>query len=271
MSRKTDQEASFIVFLLLVIVVIIFAVISLLNYIVNWTVNWIGQNWIIAGLGIIAIGIIAGVLFLIKSQVEKRKIEEKNRLAEERERVLKEKEKLEEEEKNRLAEEREKFESEQKEKGLIKFLDADNNEKWGTSEEIEKWIKDDEEAKIKNLLINRIVQSIKNFQPTRKWPDEDSYHKELLGYLKVEYPDIKYEFQTGSSRPDLVIRNVAIEIKGPTDNNALDTLTTKCLKYSHYFDHLIMVLFDPQFSERHFKEVESGIHQYFPHVVIIRK
>ena len=227
-------------------------------------VMWIIENWIIVLLGIITIGAIFGVYYFIKFQKEKQEKEEKNKLSAER-RGLSEQEQF------KLTAEREKFEAEQKEKGLIKFLDRDNNEKWGTPEEIEKWKKDDEESKIKDLLINRIVQSIQKFQPARKWPDEDSYHKELLGYLKGEYPDIKYEFQTGSSRPDLVIGNIAIEIKGPTDNSALDTLTTKCLKYSHYFDHLIMVLFDPQFSERHFKEVESGIHHYFPHVVIIRK
>ena len=253
MSRKTDQEASFIIFLLLIIGVILYFI-----------VTWIIQNWILVFSGIIIIGAIIGVYYFIKFQKEKQEKEEKNKISVER-RGLWEQEQI------KLTAEREKFEAEQKEKGLIKFLDRDNNEKWGTPEEIEKWKKDDEESKIKDLLINRIVQSIQKFQPARKWPDEDSYHKELLGYLKGEYPDIKYEFQTGSSRPDLVIGNIAIEIKGPTDNSALDTLTTKCLKYSHYFDHLIMVLFDPQFSERHFKEVESGIHQYFPHVVIIRK
>ena len=253
MTRKNDPIASiFAIFFVILIIIAIFIVM------------WIIENWIIVLLGIITIGAIFGVYYFIKFQKEKQEKEEKNKISVER-RGLWEQEQI------KLTAEREKFEAEQKEKGLIKFLDRDNNEKWGTPEEIEKWKKDDEESKIKDLLINRIVQSIQKFQPARKWPDEDSYHKELLGYLKGEYPDIKYEFQTGSSRPDLVIGNIAIEIKGPTDNNALDTLTTKCLKYSHYFDHLIMVLFDPQFSERHFKEVESGIHHYFPHVVIIRK
>jgi len=245
-------------------------------------VLWIIENWIIVLSGIIIIGAIIGVYYFIKFQKEKQRKEEKNKLnterrrlwdqeTAEREKFEAEQKRLREQEQITLTAEREKFEVEQKEKGLIKFLDRDNNEKWGTPEEIEKWKKDDEESKIKDLLINRIVQSIKKFQPARKWPDEDSYHKELLGYLKGEYPDIKYEFQIGSSRPDLVIGNIAIEIKGPTDDDALNTLTTKCLKYSHHFDHLIMVLFDPQFSERHFKEVKSGIHHYFPHVVIIRK
>jgi hypothetical protein len=223
-------------------------------------VLWIIENWIIVLSGIIIIGAIIGVYYFIKFHKEKQRKEEKNKLNTERRRLWEQE-----------TAEREKFEAEQKEKGLINFLDRDNNEKWGTPEEIEKWKKDDEEAKIKDLLINRIVQSIKKFQPARKWLDEDSYHKELLGYLKGEYPDIKYEFQIGSSRPDLVIGNIAIEIKGPTDDDALNTLTTKCLKYSHHFDHLIMVLFDPYFSERHFKEVEEGIHRWFPHVVIIRK
>lgn len=132
-------------------------------------------------------------------------------------------------------------------------------------------INSNEDEKYKDLLLSQIVESINSFSPLKDWPDEASYQLELLGYLKRDYPDIQYELQTGSSRPDLVIRNIAIELKGPTDNQALDTLTTKCLKYSNYYDHLIIVLFNPTFSDRHFNEIRQGIDRYFPHVVIIKK
>jgi c-di-AMP phosphodiesterase-like protein len=200
MPRKNDPIGPIFAFIFVILIIIAIFIVM----------------WIIVLSGIIIIGAIIGVYYFLKFQKEKQEKEEKNKLSAERRGLW-------EQEQFKLTAEREKFEAEQKEKGLIKFLDRDNNEKWGTPEEIEKWKKDDEESKIKDLLINRIVQSIQKFQPARKWPDEDSYHKELLGYLKVEYPDIKYEFQTGSSRPDLVIGNIAIEIKGPTDNNALDT------------------------------------------------
>jgi len=127
------------------------------------------------------------------------------------------------------------------------------------------------ESLIKDILINKVVKSIEIFNPHKEWPDEDSYQKELLGYLKRDYAGIQYELQTGSSRPDLVIGNIAIEIKGPTDNQALDTLTTKCLKYSNYYDHLIIVLFKPIFTESNFNEIKQGIDKHFPHVKVIRK
>jgi hypothetical protein len=266
MSRKTDPVASIfaIFFVILMIIVIVI-------------VLWIIENWIIVLSGIIIIGAILGVYYLLKFQKEKQDSEEKIKISVERRRLW------DDPEQNKLAGEQNEKElieffdrsnfqdPEQKEEELISFSDRYNVPTLGTLEEIEKLKKGDDEDKIKDILINRIVQSIQKFQPARKWPDEDSYHKELLGYLSAEYPDIKYEFQIGSSRPDLVIGNIAIEIKGPTDDDALNTLTTKCLKYSHHFDHLIMILFDPYFSERHFKEVEDGIHRWFPHVVIIRK
>jgi len=79
------------------------------------------------------------------------------------------------------------------------------------------------------------------------------------------------EIQTGASRPDIVIDEIAIEVKGPTDNQALNTLTTKCLKYSQYYKHLIIVLFEPQFSESNYWEIVNGIKTYSPHVEVIRK
>jgi hypothetical protein len=105
MCRKTDQEASFIIFLLLIIGVIIYFI-----------VTWIIQNWILVFSGIIIIGAIIGVYYFIKFQKEKQEKEEKNKLSAERTRLW-------EEEQIKLTAEREKFEVEQKEKGLIKFLD----------------------------------------------------------------------------------------------------------------------------------------------------
>lgn len=127
------------------------------------------------------------------------------------------------------------------------------------------------EIEVKPALHYQIIESIDKFQPTRKWGNEDSYHKELLGWMKQPFPQIKYELQTGSSRPDLVIANIAIEIKGPTDDNALNTLATKILKYSHYYDIIIIVLFEPMFSERNYREIKKGIEMTYSHVYVIRK
>ena len=118
-------------------------------------------------------------------------------------------------------------------------------------------------------LGSKVIESIENFKPSKKWGNEDSYHKELLGWLKQPFPEIKYELQTGGSRPDLVIDKIAIEIKGPTDNQALNTLSTKILKYSHYYDDIIIVLFETSFSERNFNEIANGIKKTYSHVHII--
>ncbi len=124
---------------------------------------------------------------------------------------------------------------------------------------------------VSESLFFRVIESIKKFESSNKWPSEEGYHGELIGYLKLQFPNVKAEHQTGSSRPDIVIENIAIEVKGPTDNRALDTLTTKCLKYSQHYAHFIIVLFEPRFSEPHYNEIYKGMRKYLPHVEVIRK
>jgi hypothetical protein len=120
-------------------------------------------------------------------------------------------------------------------------------------------------------LLNAVVQAIEEFKPSRRYHNEFPYHTELQGWLRSRFPSSKIEIQTGASRPDIVIEDIAIEVKGPTTNQALDTLTTKCLKYSEYYDKIVMVLFEPEFSESNFREIYAGIERHFPHVRVIRK
>lgn len=68
-----------------------------------------------------------------------------------------------------------------------------------------------------------------------------------------------------------MIEEIAIEVKGPTDDQALNTLTAKCLKYSQDFGKLIIVLFRPEFSERNYAEIKERITRVFPNVRVIRK
>lgn len=128
-----------------------------------------------------------------------------------------------------------------------------------------------EEAKIKETLFYKVAESIKNFPPSRRYGNEFAYHTELQGWLKSQFREAKVEIQTGASRPDIVIADIAIEVKGPTDTQALNTLATKCLKYSQYYTHLIIVLFEPRFSESNYSEIVEGIKRYFPNVEVIRK
>lgn len=173
--------------------------------------------------------------------------------------------------KKKKEEEKRVFEEGQIAKGLVKFVDRFGNEKWGKAKEVEVWRKEDEEAKIKESLFHRIIESVKKFEPSKKYGHEFGYHTELQGWLKSNFPSAKVELQTGASRPDIVIDNIAIEVKGPTDNRALDTLATKCLKYSHYYPHLVIVLFEPIFSESNYSEIVKGIKKYFPSVEVIKK
>ncbi|MGA2919123.1 hypothetical protein [Methanoregula sp.] len=274
MAKKTDEGS----LLILAIVIII--------GIIYYIILWILANWIPILIVLILIG---SIYFIFQWLIERqKKIEDKKRVEfeakqrkqeeierieyEKKERDLRIKRKeIEENERNERERNIRDFEEQQTKLGLFKFVNRFNQTSWGSLQEVEIWKKEDDAEKIKDLLITKIVDAIKNFKPIRKWENEDGYHKELLGYLSHDFPEIKYEFQIGSSRPDLVIKNIAIELKGPTDNGALDTLTTKCLKYSKYYDHLIIVLFEPRFSEGHFKEIREGINQYFPHVIIIRK
>lgn len=167
--------------------------------------------------------------------------------------------------------EREMFEAEQRSRGLVKFVNRFENEIWGTPEEIEKQEKEDNEAKIKEAVQYRIIESIKKFTPSRKYGNEFGYHTELQGWLKSHFNNAVVEVQTGASRPDIVIGNIAIEVKGPTDNQALNTLTTKCLKYSQHYTNLIIVLFEPIFSESNYNEIVNGLKRSFPNVEVIRK
>ncbi len=124
---------------------------------------------------------------------------------------------------------------------------------------------------ISDQELRNIIELINKFTPARNWETEDGYHKNLLGYLQVYYPNIQYEFQEGASRPDLVINNVAIEIKGPTYSKDLDTIASKCLRYPQYFEHLLMVLFDLRASSQYYNEWKMGMEKHHPNVIIIVK
>lgn len=178
-----------------------------------------------------------------------------------------------EDEKSRLETERRKtdFERRQRAKGLIKFIDRFGREYWGRPWQVKKWRRQDQEAKVKESTFYRVAKAIEDFQPSRIYRNEFGYHTELQGWLKSKFPEAKVELKTGASRPDIVIENIAIEVKGPTNNRALDTLTTKCLKYSQYYTHLIAVLFEPQFSETNYREIVGGLEKHFPNVKVIRK
>ena len=221
---------------------IIKPIIDWIIYLGNQIINWVNQNTITI------IIVILFAIILLAVWLRKRQHEKKQRDFERR-----------------------KYVEEQTAKGLVKFSDRFGNEKWGLLEEIEEWKRRDEEEKMKESLLHRVSESIEKFEPSRRYGNEFGYHTELQGWLKAYFPNAKVEIQTGASRPDIIIDHIAIEVKGPTNSQALNTLTTKCLKYSKYYTNIICVLFEPSFTDRNFQEIKEGIDRTFPNVSIIVK
>ena len=167
--------------------------------------------------------------------------------------------------------EKEIYEEKQRKKGLSKFIDSFGAERWGTKKQIKEWRDTDDKEMEKKKLVNQIYEKIREFQPFKDYSNEFSYQFELGGYLKAIFPNTKIEQQRGSSRPDIIISNVAIEVKGPTSHRDLDSVWSKCGRYYKHFEELIVVLFDVLVNERYYKEWEESLQEHFPNVKIIRK
>ncbi|MEM7821437.1 MAG: FeoB-associated Cys-rich membrane protein [Candidatus Aenigmatarchaeota archaeon] len=206
-------------------------------------VNWVQQNWIsISIVGLIIIFIWA---FILARMWKQKKIREAKKRA---------------------------FEQEQISKGLVKFVDRHGNEKWGKPEEVERWKKEDEEAKEKESLFYRVVKEIEEFTPAKEeLRHEYNYQLNLHGWLKRTFPSAVIEKQKGSSRPDIVVDTIAIEIKGPTGRAELETIASKAMRYSHYYEGLIVVLFELKVSPQYYQEWLEGLKRHFPNVRVIVK
>jgi len=131
--------------------------------------------------------------------------------------------------------------------------------------------KEYEKAREKEKLINQVVGKIEDFKQSRNYPDEVLYQIELVGWLKSEFPNADIEQQRGSSRPDIIVGDVAIEVKGPTRTIDLTTIADKCMRYCQHFEELIIVLFEVDVYDRRYEEWEKGMKNTFSNVKIIRK
>jgi hypothetical protein len=75
---------------------------------------------------------------------------------------------------------------------------------------------------------------------------------------------LQVELQRGSSRPDIVIEDIAIEIKEPTYEEGLQSIADKCLRYHHDFKKMIFVLFNIRTKiQRFYDEWEDGFKKIF--------
>lgn len=76
--------------------------------------------------------------------------------------------------------------------------------------------------------LQRLKTLIEGFHPARKFAREIRYQDELYGYLIGKLGEgVTIEKQLGRSRPDIVVGEIAIEIKGPTTNQGLVTIADK--------------------------------------------
>ena len=105
-------------------------------------------------------------------------------------------------------------------------------------------------------LFDKVVAEIEKLKlPKRQLKREESYHLSLYVWLKKSFPSAKIEEQRGGARPDISIDDIAIEVKGPTENPDLNSIANKCLIYPQYFpDGLILVLFDVNVVDRRYNE-----------------
>jgi hypothetical protein len=224
-------------------------------------ISWLQQNWILVFVIICVALIIAGVF------LDKRKKWNE----EERKREEEEIKKNEEDEKKR-EEEKRKFEEGQKAKGLEKFIDEETKKEiWGTRQEVQKWKRAFEKAREEAKPFNKAIKAIKEFEPARKYKNEFPYQTDLRGWLKSQFPNTEIEIQKGSERPDIVIGDIAIEIKGPTDSSALKSIADKAVRYLQHYKYFIVVLFEVEVNESHYEIWLKGMNKSFPEVTIIRK
>lgn len=120
-------------------------------------------------------------------------------------------------------------------------------------------------------LFNSVIREIEEFKPFRKYQLESQYQIELARYLKNKFPSTKFEEQRGYSRPDIVVDNIAIEVKGPTKRRDLNTIPSKLMQYNQHFNGgVIVVLFDVDIEEGSYNEWYRGLKNTWPNVKVIQ-
>jgi hypothetical protein len=177
-------------------------------------------------------------------------------------------ERLAREEEERVRKEQE-YADLQRQRGLEEYQTTEGKIVWVPQEQLEEVARKDREEAEARKIVNRLTGHIKAFRPLRDYANEWDYHRELQIHIKAVFSDARIEVQTGSSRPDIVVQNIAIEVKGPTYTRDLQTIADKLMRYSQHYDTVIVVLFNVQVNERRYSEWERGIRNTFGDVRII--
>ena len=101
----------------------------------------------------------------------------------------------------------------------------------------------------------KVAQCIRDFKPLKNYRGEYMFQAELTQYLRRDFPSTHIEVQRGSSRPDIDVNGIGIEIKGPTYESDLVTLFDKLGRYPQWFPKgIIIVLFDVNVNSHRYEE-----------------
>jgi hypothetical protein len=122
----------------------------------------------------------------------------------------------------------------------------------------------------------KVAQCIRDFKPLKNYHGEYMFQAELTQYLRRDFPNTNIEKQRGSSRPDIDVNGIGIEVKGPTFDEDLNTIPDKLIRYSHRFPKgIIVVLFDVHVNPHRYEELVQGINntrfQGLANIEIIKK
>jgi hypothetical protein len=104
---------------------------------------------------------------------------------------------------------------------------------------------------------------------TEKGGVERYHHDKLYNWLKNNFPQAEYEKTKGGIRVDIAIGDIAIEVKGPTRNKDLESISKQALTRLNYYKNVIFVLCEPEFKAKQFDEIEKAIKQKLPEVGVI--
>ena len=122
-----------------------------------------------------------------------------------------------------------------------------------------------ENDRIKNIpiFIKDLNSKISSYKPLRYHSKEEPYQMELAWFLRNNYKTLDIEVFKNNSRPDIVIDEIAIEIKWPTNRSELKTIPDKIIRYLKDWDYLFIVLFKVEISKKEFNEWKNDIYETF--------
>lgn len=122
----------------------------------------------------------------------------------------------------------------------------------------------------KRTRFEQVCDTIRQYRPPKTGiiTAGIGFHTALYEYLRSKYGEkVKFapHMQSGI-KPDIVIDDIAIEVKGPTGANELDNLISKCANWSDDYKKIIFVLFAPSYRQQTLEQKKSIIKKRFPEI-----